>query len=379
MPLLTVVRSRWQRVIHPRRAMTLILVAICITMLFGIAALAIDFARMYAFVAQLRVLTDATAMSAITDLKYGGVNQTTAAERALALRAANRVNSLVLSDSGMNSADIEPGAWSTTTQAFTPSSWSTASAIRTTARYDAPWSLARFFGTSVTRRLTQVSVASLGSVSQSRCLKPWAVPYTNMLVTLGHQATDTTYRLTAADVTTLRDNRISIAFKVSSSTTDAGGAVIGTNTISGNFYGVQYPPAQYANGTAGNPVGGASIYRAAIADNACTSASGTAAVGDWLDLENGDMAGPTKQGMSDFCGQSGTKFPCDRDVMLPIWNGRSSGAGSAWVKILYLGAFHLTSYDNGTVTGYLKILAAVPGSGGGMPTPGPILTGMLVK
>jgi hypothetical protein len=357
----------------------MILVAVGITMLFGIAAMAIDFSRMYTFIAQLRFLTDATALSVTSDLKRGGVTQSTATDRALALRTSNRVNGTVLSDSGMGSADIEPGVWNIASQSFTGTTWSAATAVRTTARYDAPWSLSRVFGTTAARRLTQVTVASLGSVNTSSCLKPWGVPYSNILVTLGRSATDTAYRLTAADVATLRDNQTSIAFKVSSSTSNAGGAVIGSNTINGNYYAVRYPPVQYANGTAGNPASGANNYRDGVADLSCSSASGTASVGDWLDLESGNMVGPTKQGMSTLCGQSGANFSCSQDIVVPIWNARSSASASAWVQVLYLGAFRLTAYQNGSVIGYLKTLSASPGSGGGTPTPGLILTGMLVK
>ncbi len=348
-------------------------------MLVGISAMAIDFSRMYTFVSQLRILTDATALSVITDLTRGGVSQSTATDRALALRATDRVNGTALADGGMGGADIEPGSWSLSTKTFTGTSWAAATAVRTTARYDASWSLSRVFGTAATRRLTQVTVASLGSVNTSSCLKPWGVPYSNILVTLGRSATDTAYRLTAADVATLRDNQTSIAFKVSSSTSNAGGAVIGSNTINGNYYAVRYPPVQYANGTAGNPASGGNNYRDGVADRSCSSASGTASVGDWLDLESGNMVGPTKQGMSTLCGESGTNFSCSQDIVVPIWNARSSASASAWVQVLYLGAFRLTAYQNGTVIGYLKTLSASPGSGGGTPTPGLILIGMLVQ
>lgn len=365
--------------VRARRGMTLVLVAICITMLVGIAAIAIDFARMYTFIAQLRVLTDAAALSALTDLRARGVDKATADTRALALRATDRVNGVALDNTGMSSNDLEPGVWNATAKAFTGTSWSSATAVRATARYDAPWSLARFFGTSVTRRLTQVTIASLGSVSRSSCLKPWAVPYSNLLVTLGRAATDTSYRLSSADVATLRTNQTPILFKASSKNDAGGGATVGGTVIPGNYYAVRYPPVQYADGTAGNPSSGANSYRDGIADLTCSAASGTAAVGDWLDLENGNMVGPTRQGVQTLCGGSGNSFPCSMDIIVPIWNARSSGSASAWVQVLYLGAFRLTQYSNGTVVGYLTTLSAPAGSGGVTPTPGPILANLLVQ
>lgn len=359
--------------------MILIWVAVAIVMLFGIAAIAIDFSRMYTFIAQLRTLTDAAALSETTDLRVGGVSKSTADARALTLREMNRVNGAPLADAGMGPADLEAGVWNTSTKTFSTTDWSTATAVRATARYDALWSLARVFGTSATRRLTQVTVASLGSVTRSSCLKPWAVPYTNVLVTLGRAATDTAYRLTASDVATLRTNQTPIVFKATSKTDSGGPATVGGVTISGNYYAVRYPPVQYADGSAGNPGGGGSAYRDAIADLTCSAASGTASVGDWLDLESGNMTGPTRQGVQTLCAGTGNVFPCTRDIIVPIWNARSSASASAWVQVLYLGAFRLTQYDNGSVVGYLKTLAAPAGSGGTTPNPGPILTSMLVK
>jgi Flp pilus assembly protein TadG len=371
-------RALKPRVVRPRRrGATLVLVALSLTVIMGIAGFAVDFSRMYAFSTQLKVLTDAASLSGITDLKSKIATEAEADERALALRAVNRVEGQVLSDADMSAADIQPGVWDFTARTFTPGAWATANAVQATARYTAGWTLARIFGVN-TRVLTRSSVAALGSPQRSTCFKPWAVPYTRLLERLGQNPSDTAYRLTAEDVAALRDNQVPISFKIASVSK-------GETVISGSFYAVRYPPIQYVDGTAGEPSKGANDYRDAIADVGCTS-TGSAGVGDWLDIEQGNMQGPTDQGVSTFCGASNkeTVFACPKDVIVPIWNGRTTSSGNTWVQILYVGAFRMTTYDTkeGLVTGHLTALAApVSGNGGGSftPFPGPVMSAALVQ
>lgn len=373
-----------RRVIRPvegkrgqRRGATMVLVAVTATVLFMFGGFGIDFGRMYTFVAQLKTLTDAAAHAAAIELRNAG-NQADATSRALALKQNNRVDgqSLAL----MEDTNITPGNWNYATRTFVPGPWATASAVRARARYQANWTLARVFGVT-NRLLMQESVAALGSVSSSSCLKPWAVPYSNLLVTLGRQPTDTAYRLSAADVNTLRNNQTPIKFKISSGNTDNGGGTVGGTIISGNYYAVKYGPVQFADGRAGNPVSGGNVYRNNIADPGC-SATGSASVGDWLDMENGNMIGPTGQGMRGFCGVNGNGnngFSCSEEIVMPIWSQRTTGNGSAWVRILYIASFRLTGYDrDDNVLGYLTALSAGT-NGGFQPVPGPVSAAALVQ
>jgi hypothetical protein len=355
----------------------LVVVAICLVVLIGVTAFAVDLARLYSAVGRLRVATDAAALSGVTDLRRNITEETVADLRALALRRTNTVNGQTLQDADMGAADIEPGRWSFTTRTFVPSSWTTASAVRATARYRLPWTMARLFG-ETGQLITTRSIAAVAAPLRSGCLKPWAVPYTNMLVTLGRSATDTAYRLTQEDVTMLRENRMAITFKITSNDVAGGSATVGGTVINGNYYAVRYPPVQYADGTPGQPVGGASEYRAAIQDLGCT-ASGTAAVGDWLDMAQGNMTGPTRQGVGALCGSSGNSFTCDADILVPIWSNATSSGGSTWVRILYIGAFRLTQFNNGAVSGYLTSLAATGTNGGFSPFPGPVTVSALVQ
>ena len=107
--------------------------------------------------------------------------------------------------------------------------------------------------------------------------------------------------------------------------------------------------------------------------------TGTAAVGDWLDIEQGNKVGPTLQGVRDLCGGTGQKFSCNVNVEVPIWNRRTTTSASTWVQILYIGAFTITGYDNGLVIGRLLSLATSDPGGGFTPYPGPVTTTALVQ
>lgn len=360
-----------------RRGGTLVLVAAVITVLVGCAALAVDLARAYAARAQLRTLADAAALSAATDLARQA-SQGDAVTRALQLRSGNRVAGTELGDAGMGAGDVVPGTWDFATGAFVPTPWAGAAAVRVTARVALSWTFGRLFGTTG-RTLTATGIAALGSPRWRRCLTPWAVPYGNLLVTLGRPATDTAYRLTAADVAVLRDLRLPIVFKVSSATQNQGGATVGGSAISGNYFAVRLPPVRYADGSAGSPQGGGSLYRDRLSTTTCTGNDRTAGTGDWLDLESGNMTGPTQQGVQALCGAVGSTFTCNAPVALPVWNARNGSSASAWVQVLYVGAFVVTRYDQGTVTGYLTALAADGQAGGAQPQPGPLMRGVLVQ
>jgi Flp pilus assembly protein TadG len=365
---------RWNR-----RGATLVLVAASMAVLMGMGGLGVDMARMYSFKAQLKVLTDAAAHSAVITLSRSGT-EADAQTAALARRADNPINKTL---GTFTAAEVVPGTWVPGSPAgtFTAGAWATANAVKVTATYPANWTLARVFGVT-SKTLTSSSVAANGSITASRCMKPWAVPYSNLLQSLGHSPLDTLHNLTEAEITSLKTNTTPVVFKISSDADEGGGTVAGT-LISGNYYAVRYGPIRNAAGVdySPGPTSGASVYRDAIEDTNCSEA-GAARVGDWLDIENGNMKGPTLQGVQTLCGITGgrKKFACDATIVVPIWNARTTATGAGNVQIKYVGAFKLTEYDDGILTGYLTSLAAdLAGGGGFSALPGPIKKVALVE
>ncbi len=354
-----------------RRGATMVIMAVMLSVLMMFAAFGVDFARMYTFSAQLKTLTDAASLAAAMELKNAGT-EANAKSRATALKSGNRVegaNIATIADS-----NIVPGQWNYNTRVFTAGPWNTANAVRARAWYDANWTLARVFGVT-SRKLRQESIAAIGSVSESTCLRPWAVPYSNLLQTLGRSPTDTSYRLTAADVATLANANVEIKFKISSDKVE-GGAAVGGTIVPGNYYAVRYGPVEYADGSAGSPSSGAKPYGEAIADTGCTD-TGSAGVGDWLEMENGNMKGPTNKALDDFCGALlVSTLTCNKPITVPIWNAVTGKK----VKILYMGSFVLKGQNgSGEVVGYLTALNGSAVGAGFRPIPGPVAKAVIVE
>lgn len=173
--------QRRGRVRRERRGATILLVAITLTVLLAMAGLAVDFARMYVFKAQLKTLADAAALSAVTDLKNGAA-EGPARDRAINMREGNRVEGALAS---IAPADIEPGTWVIGSPGtFVPGPWIGATAVRVTARYTADFTLGRAIGAAA-QTLSETSVAALGSYVSSACVAPFAIPYTAIVDAIG--------------------------------------------------------------------------------------------------------------------------------------------------------------------------------------------------
>lgn len=358
-----------------RRGATMILVGVSLLALVGFMTLALEMGRMYLFRAQVHVSSDAAALAGAERLlreQYVG-----AADTAVAYGRLNLVERVVPS---ITTADIEPGVWNFTTNTFTPAAggWaaSTNNAVRATSRYTATYRFGRLFGLT-TRLRTATSVAAVGSVSGTSCVRPIAVPYQRLLdARYGDGVKNAvTYSLTADDVQWFGDNHPLILLKSGDAT---------SNVISGNFYGIRMPPIVYADGTSGNPWQGANDFSDALGatcDALATkvaSAGGrfTIGVGDWMLAENGNMVTKAGDGVAALCQSNGgisppngggnKSFTCNvpTRMVISMWaeHGNApgtSGCGGKCFKVKYVGVFYLTEYIKGEgVRGYFSDLAS---------------------
>ncbi len=175
-------RTRREGGARPRRGATILLVALTLTVLLAMAGLAIDFARMYLYKAQLKTLADAAALSAVTDLKFG-YDENSAITRAITLRDGNRVDGRLAS---IDSAEFQPGAWvlGPDSGTFIPGSWTGATAVRIVTRHEADFTFGRVIGQEAVT-LSEMSIATLGSYQNSACVAPFAVPYTAIVDAIG--------------------------------------------------------------------------------------------------------------------------------------------------------------------------------------------------
>lgn len=377
-----------------RRGMTLILIAFMLTFMIGLSAFVVDFGRMYLFRSQLHSAADGAALAGVFRL-----SQThTADAQDTAVSYGTRA-SVAGASVGLAAGDVESGKWNGTT--FTPaatlgvSPWTDGilNAVRVTTRYTGPFIFGRFFGMT-NRALSATAVAVNGSAGAATCTRPWAVPYQLLLnslaATYGGPVQDaTSYNLTDTDIAHLA--AMTIANNVELKVGDQQGT---WTPVSGNFYGVEMPPIEYANGTPGTPWSGGSNYRDA-GGGTCTQlatmmapSSPYVGVGDWLAPENGNMKGPTLQsiqgqgGFPGLCGSTTCSPPVR--VTVALWDRfgdaphYSTGCGGKCFHIKYMGVFYVTGYDTATdaVMGYFSTMNS---AGPFSVAPGPIEMRALVQ
>jgi Flp pilus assembly protein TadG len=381
-------RSSRRAALRPERGATLVLVAVLMVALLSLSAFAVDFSRLFVYRNQLRTVTDAAALAGARQVLLQA--PLTATDSAIAYGTRNKVNGAAAT---VNAADVQAGSWSDATQSFTPLAWTSTSvnAVKVTSDYTANYLMARVMGqTSIA--LSRSSIAAVGSTNAVNCIAPWGIPYQSLLWSIGHTVTDTGHVLTAADITTLRQNSAAnnIMFKMangtgSQATVDATGV-----QLPGNYYGVQFPPARWADGTANSSYTPNAFtlptYGNAISGTYCSPQP--VHVGDWLEQLQGTFGAFTGSALDNICPngtRSGQYVDCTTDspsIVAPIYAGTSTAAsGLTQVQVKYIGAFTITKYGasgaaQGEVYGYFNYMVT---HGVFSMTPGPTGDARLVQ
>jgi hypothetical protein len=341
--------------------------------LFMFVGIAIDFGRMYAFKSQLQTRADAAAMAGIVDVQNG--KPTSAPNSALAYLQLNPVE---MSLAAVAIDTVEPGTYTTAGGFTLLGAWdANVTAVRVKAHYPAAYTAARIFGFD-TLLLRSVGVAAQGYVGKTDCIKPIAMPYSQLLQTLGKDPANTAYDLTTADIARLATitQASNLTFKPGSQST--------SNGIPGNFYIIDFPVIDTVNNS---PIqgGGTPVYQAGL--QGCPSGN-TVGPGDYLQYEQGDKAGGTKAAMQQLCGGGGNQqffLPCVNGpvpIKMAIWDYTTNKfTGKDAVHVKYIGAFAITGYDGrgqlDDITGYFTSLIT---TGTMTSTPGPLkMNGLLVE
>lgn len=344
-----------------RTGATLVIVASLMTVIIGVAAIAIDASRLYVMRAELQTTADASAIAGIVEVK--DKRPTNATTVALAYVLPNTVENQVAT---VASSDIEGGSWDFATNSFTPlASWTdpALNAVRVTASYPGLYTFARIFGQ--TGKLVQArAIAALGFIGTTQCLRPWAVSYQTMLDALYPPAgsKDPSYDLTAQDIQTLT----SMSYPNNAITLLQGSSNTVTN---GNIAQVQV----------NNPWQGNNAYK-----NAITGCSNMPiGPGTILNGDPGNGGGQTSNALKSFCDANGgttrlgaQSFTCNEQprVKLAMWdqNNGLNGANLT-VRVKYVGIFAVASFTGGPsgtqITGYFTSMAS---SGGFSADPTPI-------
>ena len=124
----TMIQQRGRR-LEARAGATLVLVAMLIVVIGGMAAFAIDLARIYSGVNELLTGADAAALAGALRLQ-----RITGTSAAAGVQAFSGRNSAFGSAIALDEDDIEGGIWNPTARVFTPTNWSAANAVRITTR-----------------------------------------------------------------------------------------------------------------------------------------------------------------------------------------------------------------------------------------------------
>ena len=331
--------------VRSRRGATLVLVAIMLSVIMGLAAMTVDFSRMYEFKAELKTLADGAAMSAILDQR-NGLTEAQAEANAFLLRSANTVDGGQTAT--MTASDISPVLWNFTNKSSTSATWATANAVQVVVSYSANWTLARVFGTN-TKTLRDTSIAAFGAVTTSNCATATGFPYAVLLKAVGRTSPyDVNSSLTVAEITTLKNNTSAQARYL----TESNSLPAATTDNQFGWYNLE-------------PGNGGNKFDQVIAEyGSCNSPN--FGVGTTPSFTGSSFL---KNGKLDA-----TLTALSVSTADPVIVGFYGSTNA----IKYLGVFKFTGYDNNGISGYFTSVSEIP-SGTVSSAPGPITASMLVK
>jgi hypothetical protein len=308
------------RIFKEQKGNTFVLVALALSVLMGFAALSIDVGMMLTARNQLQSAVDAAALAGASGLI---VSQQEATSRAITFAGQNDcINQPVI----ITAANV---------------SFPTADRIRVQANRLVNLFFSNVLGMA-TADIAAVAVAELGNLVGSPGIKPWAIP--DLDFTLGEQVT-----LKAGEL----------------------GAPA---TNPGFFYPVDFPPINR-----GDPITGAQAY----ADNIINGSQDEIFIGDELQVEPGNMIGPTAHGINELISQdpnarwdgngvADSAYPGDsspRVIKVPLYDDNyppDSGRNS--VTVVALAAFFLEDIQGRNVTGRFMEIITSGTQGGGSTT-----------
>lgn len=351
------------------RGSIIISAAVALVAMFAFSALIIDGAMMMTTKNQLQAAADAAALAGASGLVSGG-NQGLATNRAIAIASNNLAELDIKRPVVITAADVTfPTATSIRVQTH-----------RTQGTGDA---LVAYFlrvldPTNV--NLTDVTahaVAEVYDVCESQCVKPWAIP-DRWGDTNGNNRFDNgePYDPIGTGYQAPGDVGQTIVLKVGNPQ---------QAIAPGQFFPVDLPPLNCGCGV--NPQTGGDEYRWNIGN--CNPYQ--VGVGDQLQVEPGNMVGPTKQGVQELYDQdpgaywesstqsiAGSAFgKSPRIILVPFFDPTTPPiSGRNYVSVTKVGAFFIEGVQgNGDVTGRF-IKATVDGPKCTVQNPGTFLKGL---
>ena len=348
--------------VRDERGATLMFVAIAMVVFLGMAALAIDVGMLYTAKAQAQNAADSGALAGAGNLIVSPVDATAAT--AVAEHFAE--THLIIKEPVL----LDPAA---DVQVDLVNKRVTVTARRIAARGNAvPTFFAKILGWDEVD-IEATATAEVDSASAASCLKPWAIPdaYDDTTAPQGEFNPGDYYQPGVTSWgTTYRTSNADFGVQLTLKQGTPGDAI-----APGQFFPIDLPLPS-------GPVTGGDRYRENIAQ--CNGQ--IVDIGDYVMTENGNMIGPTKQGVEDLIAQDpdawwdsslgvmDSAFPpgaSPRIARVPMFDPRyPPTSGKQDLQITNIAGFFIEGISgNGAVTGRL-----LPATGTGAPAPGTMLT-----
>jgi len=349
-----------------QRGSAVILVAFAMIVLAAMATLAVDYSYLVYKRSQLQNAADSAALAGANVLVPYGGDQTQVTDVAVSYGQAN-----------LSEADAKDLALRDSDVTFPDTNTVQVVVGRTTSRGNpVKMFLGRVLGWN-TQDLTATGTAALFCSKSTKCLKPWSPPakFTwddtcdadKKFNNNGQLDAESTCEMASVEVQGYSDSdvgtQITLKFGDPSSTVTPG----------------HYQPVDYPAANVGTPQTGADQYRDNIAG--CSGSNNTrVTVGDQLQVETGNMVGPTQQGVAELIAQdpdaswsaddnaiTGSSFEdvmsSPRVALIPFYDPTYPQiSGRNTLTVYQLGAVFIEGVDGkGDVTGrFIKAVAIDP-------------------
>ena len=343
--------------LNDEKGATLVFVAIVMVVLLGAAALAIDSGVLYTARAQCQNAADSGAlacggrMMAFKILNGGAVVQS----QAEGVLYANR-NKVLSTPVAINSGDVTIDVNLKRCRVCVP---------RTQARGNpVPTFFARLWRNSVD--VSACATAEVDTGGTTACIKPWALPdaFVDANGNGKYDSGEYYEKGVTSYGTNFRSNGYDVGVQLTVKQASPGAAI-----APGQYFPIDLPIPN-------SPDTGGDRYR----DNIATCNSNTVSIGDTLYTENGNMVGPTKQGVQDLIAQdpgatwdtstnqvTGSSYGptgSPRIIRIPFFDPRTPPtSGKQTIEVTNIASLFLEGIDgNGTVHGRIMLAS---GSGEG--------------
>ena len=336
------------------RGSVLIMTAVALVAMFAFAFLVIDGSMMMTTKNELQAAADAAALAGASGLATGST--VTATDRAINFAAYNEAMQDIARPVVISAADVTfPG--NGVVRVRTHRTQATGDALRTYfMRIVEP------AGSNLSD-VSAVAEAQYYDVCAANCIKPWAIPDRwDDVNGNGHPDSGELYDPNITGYNAPGDVGVPVVLKVGNPT---------SAIAPGQFFPVDLPSLDCNCGVP--PQTGGSDYSWNISNCNAYKIS----PGDRLQVEPGNMVGPTTHGMQDLIDADPTAYWNDstnsvegsrfglspRIALVPFFDPTSPPAsGRNWVRVVKLGAFFLESVGPGSQVNGRFINVTIPGS-----------------